>query len=238
MKTRSAPGKSGFTLIELLVVIAIIAILAAILFPVFAKAREKAKSASCLSNCKQLAVAEMMYLQDHDDMMPPYYIRDIGGYDYMWAYTLNPYTKNSGIFNCPSLSRIYDGSGRYNQWPNMSIGINLLLSYPGDWGNRPNLSDIEAPAEVVAMGDCTDYCMAPLYITLAWGGLGALGSDQPAYWRHTETGNFCFLDGHAKAMKSDEMEKHVPNIKVWNWKTGQFQITEGWPHWGGVYQTW
>jgi prepilin-type N-terminal cleavage/methylation domain-containing protein len=67
--------KSGFTLIELLVVIAIIAILAAILFPVFAKAREKARQTSCLSNQKQLALAWMQYVQDYDEVVPPYSIR-------------------------------------------------------------------------------------------------------------------------------------------------------------------
>lgn len=71
MKNRSRG--QGFTLIELLVVIAIIAILAAILFPVFAQAREKARAASCLSNCKQLGTAEMMYLQDYDEQFQWHY---------------------------------------------------------------------------------------------------------------------------------------------------------------------
>src|SRR5687768_4984553 len=66
------PRKRGFTLIELLVVIAIIAILAAILFPVFAQAREKARQTACLSNCKQMGTGAMLYAQDYDEIMPPW----------------------------------------------------------------------------------------------------------------------------------------------------------------------
>lgn len=75
--------RKGFTLIELLVVIAIIAILAAILFPVFAKAREKARQTSCLSNCKQLGLGLYMYTQDYDEMLPFNFVSD--GYpNYTW----------------------------------------------------------------------------------------------------------------------------------------------------------
>jgi prepilin-type N-terminal cleavage/methylation domain-containing protein/prepilin-type processing-associated H-X9-DG protein len=102
----------GFTLIELLVVIAIIAILAAILFPVFAQAREKARAASCLSNTKQIGVASMMYAQDYDEMIhanafsdPP---RVLDGAHFVncstprWMDVLQPYVKNVQVFNCPS----------------------------------------------------------------------------------------------------------------------------------------
>ena len=103
--------RRGFTLIELLVVIAIIAILAAILFPVFAKAREKARQASCLSNLKQLSLGVLMYSGDYDELLP------LSG-DYDWSsnvpqtayygniYTkLDPYIKSDGIWKCPSEGR-------------------------------------------------------------------------------------------------------------------------------------
>ena len=88
--------RRGFTLIELLVVIAIIAILAAILFPVFAKAREKARQSSCLSNVKQLGLAMMQYAQDYDERLPMY---ADGGYRYNWDVAIEPYLKNSQVLN-------------------------------------------------------------------------------------------------------------------------------------------
>jgi prepilin-type N-terminal cleavage/methylation domain-containing protein len=122
--------KRGFTLIELLVVIAIIAILAAILFPVFAQAREKARQTSCVSNCKQMATATLMYCQDYDELLPfsygtlngnwltqasgvPY-VGDtppgwrstadywVAGMGQYWGNIVQPYTKNYGTLNCPS----------------------------------------------------------------------------------------------------------------------------------------
>jgi prepilin-type N-terminal cleavage/methylation domain-containing protein len=109
-------ARRGFTLIELLVVIAIIAILAAILFPVFAQAREKARGAACLSNCKQLGLALMMYATDYDDTLPP---AKIGAsppfrhqcaatgegyplYPAYWQDVVQPYAKNRDILRCPS----------------------------------------------------------------------------------------------------------------------------------------
>lgn len=98
--------KHGFTLIELLVVIAIIAILAAILFPVFAKAREQARKTSCLSNMKQLGTGILMYVQDNDETMP---LTNYGvnltpqnKYTYEWQNSVQPYLKNRQIFRCPS----------------------------------------------------------------------------------------------------------------------------------------
>ena len=91
-------AKKGFTLIELLVVIAIIAILAAILFPVFARARENARRASCSSNLKQMGLAVMQYTQDYDELMPFYYNRA----GIWWMDAVNPYAKSYQIWKCPS----------------------------------------------------------------------------------------------------------------------------------------
>ncbi len=97
--------KSGFTLIELLVVIAIIAILAAILFPVFAQAREKARSISCLSNLKQLANGFMMYSQDYDECLPLSVRTPTPIY---WHEVVQPYLKSKAILKCPSASATAD----------------------------------------------------------------------------------------------------------------------------------
>jgi prepilin-type N-terminal cleavage/methylation domain-containing protein/prepilin-type processing-associated H-X9-DG protein len=122
-------NRRAFTLIELLVVIAIIAILAAILFPVFAQAREKARQTSCLSNQKQLGLGVMMYAQDYDETYPmtanygePTVSRTL------WSDQVAPYLKNRDIFKCPSAT----GAGYPEGWANRgfsAIGMNAQLAY-------------------------------------------------------------------------------------------------------------
>jgi prepilin-type N-terminal cleavage/methylation domain-containing protein/prepilin-type processing-associated H-X9-DG protein len=149
---RPARPRRGFTLIELLVVIAIIAILAAILFPVFAQAREKARSAQCLSNLKQVGMATRMYTQDYDEVLVPLYLysmHDSGGTlafgarrILMWEDLLQPYVKNSDVFVCPDWSAIFS-SYRQTLPAGTGAGLqNLKWSYAGNnWHYWPNGGD-------------------------------------------------------------------------------------------------
>ena len=122
---RHSPHR-GFTLIELLVVIAIIAILAAILFPVFAQARDQARQTTCLNNCKQLGTGLLMYAQDYDENLPswpytgkdirqsPTFVKEGWGYS-IWVPAMMPYVKNAGIFSCPN------GPKTGTSWPNQAL---------------------------------------------------------------------------------------------------------------------
>ena len=134
--------KRAFTLIELLVVIAIIAILAAILFPVFAQAKEAAKKTQCLSNTKQMGTSIQMYLTDYDDTYSQayYYPNDnssAGGYTH-WSGTLQPYIKNFDMFRCPS-----DKS--QGLAPTDFVGNNLGYGVPAGQTSQNPLQDLQAP---------------------------------------------------------------------------------------------
>jgi prepilin-type N-terminal cleavage/methylation domain-containing protein/prepilin-type processing-associated H-X9-DG protein len=134
--------KSGFTLIELLVVIAIIAILAAILFPVFAKAREMARRTSCSSNLRQLGAGMQMYSQDFDETLPPFsYGTGPGGIDgYLgvdgarWGDFIYPYVKSMAVYNCPNEDvqlKTYTG-GKYFDVSTYSYGYTGRMFDTGD----------------------------------------------------------------------------------------------------------
>ncbi|HEY3331096.1 MAG TPA: DUF1559 domain-containing protein [Capsulimonadaceae bacterium] len=101
MKVEDSGRRKGFTLIELLVVIAIIAILAAILFPVFAKAREKARQSACASNLKQIGIAQLQYEQDYDEMHLSW-LNMVGATNTTWQTILQPYVKSKEMFTCPT----------------------------------------------------------------------------------------------------------------------------------------
>jgi len=185
MNTHPAMRKQrGFTLIELLVVIAIIAILAAILFPAFARARENARRASCQSNLKQIGLSIVQYTQDYDEKMPavstrycvsqnqlavgPVRRQDFacsagGTYHKSWADLIQPYIKSSQIFTCPSdtISKRQDEGLAVANFPSSSYGMNRLLGgKPGDPGAYGNWG--------------TDGCTV--------GDGSANGSSYPDYW--------------------------------------------------------
>ncbi|MBC7287164.1 MAG: DUF1559 domain-containing protein [Armatimonadetes bacterium] len=218
--------RRGFTLIELLVVIAIIAILAAILFPVFARAREKARQASCESNLKQLALAILMYAQDYDEMLP--YHCAYWGKSAFWLQATYPYVKNTQLSICPSYGRGVDSVRVWDPqtdqrvastaYGGRSYGYNFELS-------GAKLARAQFPAELIMLADsvvCNDpYAYGrcgQCYIAPAPRS-GCCATNAP--WgrvsgRHNEGANHAFLDGHVKWMKiQDNIHGNNGSSRYW-----------------------
>jgi prepilin-type N-terminal cleavage/methylation domain-containing protein/prepilin-type processing-associated H-X9-DG protein len=156
MNYKQCKDCEGFTLIELLVVIAIIAILAVILFPVFSKAREKARQTSCTSNEKQLGLAFMQYVQDYDEYYPNGLPTTYGltfNLGTGWAGVVYPYVKSTGIFVCPDDTST-PASGSYQ----VSYAYNVDIPRYDAANNYGAIqaSKLLAPANTVLLSECTD----------------------------------------------------------------------------------
>jgi prepilin-type N-terminal cleavage/methylation domain-containing protein/prepilin-type processing-associated H-X9-DG protein len=216
--------RSAFTLIELLVVIAIIAILAAILFPVFARARENARRTSCVSNLKQMGLAAMQYTQDYDEGLPvalfaitaPYTYPDgkewNAGYWY-WPQVLYPYHKSTQVFYCPSSPDPNQSSPR-----RLNYGANeMVITYGTPTASTPlKIPAIVSPASTYMFLDASDIRIHPArgntvlqnyYVP----GLGEAGGTCPSTisdysdcmsGRHFGGVSVAFADGHVKWLKT------------------------------------
>lgn len=199
--------RRGFTLIELLVVIAIIAILAAILFPVFAKAREKARQTSCLSNMKQMDLAFMQYVQDYDERFPLY---EFNSHSWYWEICIHPYIKNLQVYACPSkrdTPNFYDSTGR----PHPEIVLRGVsprsYGYNARWGNV-KLAQILRPAEKYLFCESyNQYAYSPSQctpddaksLTMFEEYCDRLNLDDGKnHGPHNQGANFAFVDGHCK----------------------------------------
>jgi prepilin-type N-terminal cleavage/methylation domain-containing protein/prepilin-type processing-associated H-X9-DG protein len=165
-RSYSQPRNNAFTLIELLVVIAIIAILAAILFPVFAQAREKARAISCVSNMKQLSLSVLMYVQDYDETYPMGLEDD--WWDNTWYRTTSPYVKNLQVYRCPSdplgnppashswagprLSYVSNGLIQWNGTANANVG---LMGMGQSWlaNMTQSLASVNRPADTIMLAE-------------------------------------------------------------------------------------
>ena len=198
--------KRGFTLIELLVVIAIIAILAAILFPVFAKAREKARQSSCLSNAKQIGLALHMYVQDYDEMMPPLY-GDVAGL-FPWQQLVTPYVKNIQIFTCPSKITAAPFT------PPSSFGSYGYNYHWAAYYPSASLAMIERPSECVMIGERDNIGTAACYFASQASSLSQFST----WYKGTHNGgqNICFFDGHSKWVKVSTMWNNGVDSPLWS----------------------
>lgn len=193
-------AKLGFTLIELLVVIAIIAILAAILFPVFAQAREKARTGSCASNLKQVGLSWMMYLQDYDErILPPC----DGNTCWYYRNPLQPYVKNVKVFQCPS--HPVEPQGQWASFPPYdeywygSYGYNCKI----DWSANSQYPAIQKVAEAAVFLDTYAWPVRPHDSCLwHWG----LPDDTGLGNWHSDGLNLAFSDGHVKWMRRSKID--------------------------------
>lgn len=192
-------SKKGFTLIELLVVIAIIAILAAILFPVFAKAREKARQASCASNVKQIALGMNMYMQDYDETIGFLQSTDVNVGQFKQRRELGPYIKNDNIWKCPSAPQsmgvgscgTYHPNGTPDTWTPYCFDRGIL---------GQSESAISNTAGTILLGERFIACSYLFSCTGCHGFTDTVNS--MASW-HNDGSNAGFLDGHVKWMRAD-----------------------------------
>lgn len=168
----------GFTLIELLVVIAIIAILAALLFPVFAQARASARRASCSSNLRQLAMGFTQYFQDYDETFPANgvtQLESVEDVERLWFRQIQPYVKNNGILHCPadnvtnaqrSFSDALPAEQDRPGLPALSYGANWdMMSAATDGRPEAKIASIGYSAQMLLVSDCTEpWAFGPVYI--------------------------------------------------------------------------
>jgi prepilin-type N-terminal cleavage/methylation domain-containing protein/prepilin-type processing-associated H-X9-DG protein len=200
--------KRGFTLIELLVVIAIISILASILFPVFARARENARRASCQSNLKQIGLGIQQYTQDFDEKYPLLQETSALGSGITYVTAIQPYVKSSQLFICPSAPQTETTTDQsttstdyiwsvttptYQSAAKASYGMNSLMTTE----TGMSMSAVEKPAEVPMTFDASWYEAASLSPSL-----GAVRDSA----RHFDGVNIGYADGHVKWLSENRFD--------------------------------
>lgn len=223
--------KHGFTLIELLIVIAIITLLAAILFPVFARVRENARRASCQSNMKQLGLSFIQYTQDYDEMYPPVFNTADSNFDFSftretWKTFIFPYVKNAQVYNCPSATSDTRPGNSENLNPNaeivpgtttpfaISYGANGPPKYIGplpmstsERSANQKIVTVTQPASTILLQETSgkpfhsDFVGTANYLFSVSSGSIYYPNYSSLWCGHLGTGNFLFCDGHVKSLK-------------------------------------
>ena len=219
-------SRPAFTLVELLVVIAIIAILAAILFPVFARARENARRSSCQSNLKQMGLGVMQYTQDYDEKYPlrrfqpfgtgaAYSSSDGAAFDFdqnSWRSVVQPYIKSTQLFACPS----------NDENVHASYDPEFARSYAANWASiggvdrgvfnqsvPRTLAEMVSPSQTIAVTEIHNVPwvafnvdrQSPDYDDSGKGGIATSSYGQRLFTGHLGTTNYLFADGHVKSMR-------------------------------------
>lgn len=223
--------RKGFTLIELLVVIAIIAILAAILFPVFARARENARRASCASNLKQIGLGMMQYTQDYDEKYPLDGASWDAGQDWQkdfnsWRTLTFPYVKSEQLYMCPSnpdnsVDTIDTGwSGPLPSTPSFKVSYNAIVGTVLN-DSPVSIAEVQFPSSTLAVTEA--------YRGANWDGTtwksGGLHRRLNPYWNenwddlfagHMGTTNYLFADGHVKALRPMQTQSATTSLWTMN----------------------
>ena len=225
----STKPQRGFTLIELLVVIAIIAILAAILFPVFAKVRENARRISCASNEKQLGTAITQYTQDADEKFPCGNSGPVGnGSGSGWAAQVYPFVTANGVFHCPDDSSPNNGLQSYALNQNLTDAGGVAAFSPlalsavnsptntvlivetqacdptgqppsRDMGTSPSVDGLSYRNPPADLNNIAGTCT--LYATGDFAGVTKVNNTAPSQGRHSDASNYLLADGHVKYIR-------------------------------------
>jgi len=211
--TQDHQPNRAFTLIELLVVLAIIAIVAALLLPSLARAREKGKQASCLNSTRQQALAIFMYADDYQGILAPVAFQDTTGQETDWPDLLNPYLRTARIHFCPS-----DQRARTN-----SYGLNELafVDLTDEGSTAPNrLSAFRAPPQTVMMGDLGTEndltTLRPDTIKMVAPGSDINDAkDARPVGRHSAQTELGFMDGHAGSMRLSQFYVNQTPTNLW-----------------------
>jgi len=236
-KPASLSFACGFTLIELLVVIAVIAVIAAILFPVFAKVREKARQTTCASNLKQIGLAIAQYTQDYDDTYPLAYYNSLPAQmDATWRGLTFPYTKSAALYSCPSnpygggTSNTAGDDGQFR----VSYGANeTVLATPTSPRRAVTLAAVDNPTQLFLIGESDSAAWELHYLPQL--GPPALppwvndpisdsncsqchlpamsGTHAELFVGHSGFGNWLFADGHVKALKPTQT---CQSFNIWD----------------------